>query len=83
MEKTKKNQVTKGVANGWITKSAGVGVLTGSLFAGAGNIEALGLTTAAYGAAEATRHLLSVRNFGTRAPDTATSHPKRIAGHTS
>ena len=83
MEKTKKNQVTKGVTAGWITKSVGVGVLTGSLIAGADNIEALGLTTAAYAAAEGTRHLLSVRSFGSGASHTATSHPKHIAGHTS
>ncbi len=83
MEKTKKNQVTKGVAAGWITKSVGVGVLTGSLVAGANGIEALGLTTAAYAAAEGTRYLLSVRSFGPRATRSTTSHPKRIAGHTS
>ena len=84
MEKTKKSQVTKGVTAGWITKSVGVGVLTGSLIAGADNIEALGLTTAAYAAAEGTRHLLSVRSFGSRGTRTATSsHPKHIAGHTS
>ena len=84
MEKTKKNQVTKGVTAGWITKSVGVGVLTGSLIAGADNIEALGLTTAAYAAAEGTRHSFRVRSFGSGASHTATSsHPKRIAGHTS
>ena len=83
MEKTKKNQVTKSVAAGWITKSVGAGVLTGSLIAGADSIEALGLTTAAYAAAEGTRHLLSVRSLRARAPHTATSPPKRIAGHTS
>lgn len=82
MEKTKKNQVTKGVTTGWITKSVGVGVLTGSLIAGADNIEALGLTTAAYAAAEVTRSLLSVRSFGPGAPR-STSHPKRVAGHIS
>ncbi len=83
MEKTQKDQVTKGVAAGWITKSVGAGVLTGSLIAGADSVEALGLTTAAYAAAEGTRHLLSVRSFGSRAPQKATSPPKRIAGHTS
>ncbi|MGK2931614.1 MAG: hypothetical protein ACSLFD_02360 [Solirubrobacterales bacterium] len=83
MEKTKKNQVTKDVTAGWVTKSVGAGVLTGSLIAGASNVEALGLTTAAYAAAEGTRHLLGVRSLRARAPHTATSHPKRIAGHTS
>ncbi len=82
MKKTKKNQVTKGVTSGWITKSVGVGVLTGSLVAGADNIETLGLTTAAYAAAEVMRSLLGVRNFGPSDSHT-TSHPKHIAGHTS
>lgn len=83
MEKTTKTQVTKGVTAGWITKAVGASVLTGSLFAGADNIEALGLTAAAYAAAEVTRSLLSVRSFGSRAPRSTNSHPKRIAGHTS
>ncbi|MBK8293342.1 MAG: hypothetical protein IPK93_00655 [Solirubrobacterales bacterium] len=82
MEQTKKNQVTKGVTAGWVTKAVGAGVLTGSLVAGADNIETLGLTTAAYAAAEGMRSLLSVRNFGSSGSHT-TSHPKHIAGHTS
>jgi hypothetical protein len=82
MEKTKKNQVTKAVTAERIPKLFGAGVLVASLVAGAGNVEALGLTTAAYAAAEVARSLLSVRSFGSRASSSGNSPIKPAAGHT-
>ncbi|MGK2956447.1 MAG: hypothetical protein ACSLFI_12365 [Solirubrobacterales bacterium] len=82
MEKTKKNRVTKGVTTDRIPKLFGAGVLVASLVAGAGNVEALGLTTAGYAAAEVTRSLLTVRSFGPSASSSGNTTVKPVAGHT-
>lgn len=81
--KTKGGQATEAVTTDRPPKSFGPNFLAAGLNAGVGNIEALGLKTAAYAAVEVTRSLLTMRSFGSRASNPASSTAKRVAGHTS